>query len=57
MIQISDERWREVKEQMCDDFCKWPTECPTQGRLDRHCAECPLNTILFDEKEGDTDDE
>lgn len=47
MIQISDERWREVKEQMCDDFCKWPTECPTQGRLDRHCEECPMNTVEY----------
>lgn len=45
MIQISNERWREVKEKMCDDYCVWPTYCPTQERLDRHCEECPLNNF------------
>ena len=47
MAKINDELLCEAKEQMCDDFCKWPTECPTQGRLDRHCEECPMNTVEY----------
>ena len=37
--------WEELKEQMCDEYCCWPTACPTQERLNKHCEECPLNKI------------
>lgn len=47
MIQISDERWEKVKEQMCDDFCIWPTMATNQRTLELHCEECPLNHVEY----------
>lgn len=35
----------EIKERICDDYCKMVDICETQERLDRHCAECPLNEL------------
>ena len=45
LIKIDKERLNAVIEKMCDDYCKLPDICPTQERLDRHCAECPLNNV------------
>lgn len=47
MLQISEDKLCEVKEKICDEYCKWLDECPTQERLDRHCAECPLNDLEY----------
>ena len=49
-IRISRDRLTEVMEEMCDNYCIWPSECPTQERLDQHCAECPLNNITGENK-------
>lgn len=48
-ISIDKDRLNEVIEKMCDDYCVWPTTCPTQERLDMHCKECPLNNIEYSE--------
>ena len=44
--------WEELKEQMCDEYCCWPTASPTQERLNKHCEECPLNKIERSGKDG-----
>ena len=44
-INIDRNTWREIVEKMCDEYCKLPDICETQERLDRHCAECPLNNV------------
>lgn len=47
MIQISDERWNEVKEKMCDDYCFFAVVSRNQDVLDKHCEECPMNTVEY----------
>jgi len=42
---MTREEIEEIIETMCDDFCIWPTECPTEERLHKHCEECPLNRL------------
>ncbi|MBR2550590.1 MAG: hypothetical protein IKE92_11365 [Clostridiales bacterium] len=44
-INTTRSEWNEMLEKMCDDYCKMPDICETQERLDRHCAECPLNNF------------
>ena len=44
-INTTRSEWNEMIEKMCDDYCKMPDICETQERLDRHCAECPLNNF------------
>ena len=40
----------EIKEAICDDYCKIVDICETQERLDRYCAECPLNNFPKDKE-------
>ena len=47
-INTTRSEWNEMLEKMCDDYCKLPDICPTQERLNRHCAECPLNNLQYD---------
>ena len=35
----------EIKEEMCDNYCKWPHMCYIDDWLWRHCEECPLNKL------------
>lgn len=49
-IKIDRSEWNEMVEKICDDYCKMPDICETQERLDRHCAECPLNIFLTDKE-------
>ena len=31
----------------CDDYCRWPRECPNQDELeDKHCDSCDLIRVL-----------
>lgn len=46
-IKIDRSELNKVIEAICDDYCKMPDICETQERLDRHCAECPLNNLQF----------
>ena len=48
-INIERSEFNEMVEKMCDEYCKMPDICATQERLDRHCAECPLNTFLCEQ--------
>lgn len=45
IISFEKSEWVEMIEKMCDEYCKMPDICATQERLDRHCAECPLNNF------------
>ncbi|MGN0417032.1 hypothetical protein [Anaerostipes faecalis] len=35
----------EVKQQICDDYCKYPTLIDDIEELDTKCTECPLNKL------------
>lgn len=35
----------EIKEAICDEYCKWPFNTETQAELNEHCAECPLTEL------------
>ena len=48
-ITIPRERFNECVEKICEEYCVYPEVCPTQHRLNMHCAECPLNNLLSDE--------
>lgn len=54
---IEQSKLTDVIERMCDSYCKFPDQARDQVELTDICSRCPLNTILFDEKGGDTDDE
>ena len=41
----------EVKEEICDEYCKWPFNTEDQAELNVYCAKCPLNRITEDEDE------
>ena len=45
-ISIEKSEFNDMVEKMCDDYCKLPDICETQERLNRHCAECPLNMFF-----------
>ena len=46
---IPRDRINECKETICEYYCKWPDEVPTQERLNQHCDECPLERLLDDD--------
>lgn len=55
MRKSKDEVLHEVKEWMCDDYCKYPAEYAMQfedpedaheAMLDEICSECPLNNYV-----------
>lgn len=47
MLQISEDKLCEVKEKMCDEYCKWPFNTETQADLNEICAKCPLNDLEY----------
>lgn len=49
-ISFEKSEWVEMVEKICDDYCKLPDICETQERLNRHCAECPLNNFPEDKE-------
>lgn len=55
-IIIDHRKLVDVTEQMCDRYCKWPFNTETQADLNEKCDECPLNTILVEEREGETNE-
>lgn len=45
------ECWQEEVEKLaqvfCDNYCRWPRECPNQDELeDKHCDSCDLIRVL-----------
>ena len=41
---MTNEKLEEIKEKMCDDYCKYPGEVPFKSLLDR-CEKCPMNEL------------
>lgn len=41
---MTKEKLEEIKERMCDDFCKFPGEVPFEVLVER-CENCPLNEL------------
>ena len=39
---IEKSLWVQIKEKICDDYCKMVDICETQERLDKQCEDCPL---------------
>lgn len=35
----------QVKEEICDKYCKFPSIAPKQEHLDNICRTCPLNKL------------
>lgn len=35
----------EIKNDMCDNFCKWPFNTETQADLNEICKDCPLSRL------------
>lgn len=44
-ITINRDIWDKAVEDICDNYCQMPNICATQERLNRHCAECPLDRL------------
>lgn len=36
----------DVREKMCDEYCKYPFVCPDQETLDNICKECELAKLF-----------
>lgn len=45
IMQIDNERFNEVFEKMCEDYCFYTTVCKSDDALRQHCNDCPLNNI------------
>ena len=39
----------EIKEQMCDRYCKYPERCCDDNLLLIYCNKCPLNELKEEE--------
>ena len=40
----------EIKNDMCDNFCKWPFNTETQADLNEICEKCPLQRLEVDDE-------
>ena len=59
-VNIRYSKLIDVTEQICDKYCKYPSQPGTQEELNDICDKCPLNNIMHDdepEQEGDDDDD
>ena len=45
VIDLFDGVVEDIKEQMCDEFCKWPHEAESDTALNAICEECPLQKL------------
>ena len=45
---------QEIKEAMCDEYCKYPFNTETQADLNEICETCPLNKMedLIDDEDS-----
>ena len=42
-----EEEAEKLAQVFCDDYCRWPRECPNQDELeDKHCDSCDLIRVL-----------
>ena len=44
MVTISEEKWKKVKKDMCEDYCYF-ANMSSEEVLEKHCEECPLNMV------------
>ena len=44
-ISIERDKLKEITEQMCDYYCKWPFNTGDQAELNKICEKCPLNSL------------
>lgn len=47
--EIERDRINDVIEDMCENYCVWPSSATSDETLKLHCDECPLNNILCEE--------
>ena len=40
-----DSKMEEIRESICDNYCKYPGECFDEDDLTDKCNECPLNKL------------
>lgn len=45
MVSIENDKWEEIKQQICDEFCHWPVAGLDEEEMDRMCSRCPLNKL------------
>ena len=45
MLQISEEKWEEIKSEVCDKLCYYATLHTSQESLDQMCRICPLDKV------------
>ncbi len=55
IVHVEYQKIIDVTEKICDEYCKWPVQTGSQEELNRFCDECPLNTILCDDRRDDED--
>ena len=48
-MTISDDRFGEMFEDICENYCIWTVQASSQESLNQHCRECPMNNIHIDE--------
>lgn len=44
-VRIKWDKWTELVEKMCDDYCYFANVMNDQDALDQKCDECPLNNV------------
>ena len=49
MKRMDNEELTEIKEDMCDNYCKYPSEIADDSVLRVICNKCPLNRLEGDE--------
>ena len=49
------DRYEQIKERMCDEYCYYAIAMHDQDVLDKHCEECPMNELKGGEYEEDRD--
>lgn len=54
MRMVDHDKYIGALEKMCDEYCKMPGICETQEILDKHCNECPMNTLFCEDVEEES---
>ena len=44
-VELISDFFEDIKEQICDDYCKWPHEAESDTALNAICEECPLQKL------------
>lgn len=49
-MKMDNEELTEIKEDICDNYCKYPTEIADDSVLRVICNKCPLNRLEFEKE-------